>query len=302
VRIFAHFWQVLRYECLPNFERLGWKRLADFAFMRLAMPLGWGAKNRWRRTSRFPRLAPLTEDGLLILEQVDRIQLSAIRTLLNQAISSKTKGKFCSVDAFAEDSIRLGRQREILHFSTGDPQCPLAKLARSERFMSVACDFLGLTKEKIVIEAMVDLLLPVRGQDETYDALKFHRDLDAYRFIKIFIYLEDCLKGEGHHEYLSRTHRFFPVRVCAIRGYEPVEILEVIPSSYLIRVSGLAGFAFAENTLGFHRATAPATKPRLMATFIYTESRFRYLYPLHFNSQVQLPAQASQGEMAVSEL
>lgn len=248
------------------------------------MPLGWRARSRWKRTSQLPGLTSLAEDGLMILEQVDPVRISAIRASLNQAISSKTKGKFCSVDAFAEELIRLSKQREILHFSTGDSQCPLAALARSVPLVGLACNFLGLSKEEIVIEAMADLLLPVTSQDEPYDALKFHRDLDAYRFVKIFVYLDDCLIGEGHHEYLARTHRFFPVSICALRIYEPAEIFAAIPRASLIEVSGLAGFAFAENTLGFHRATRPATRPRLMATLIYTESRFRHLYPLHFDS------------------
>jgi hypothetical protein len=178
----------------------------------------------------------------------------------------------------------LGKQREVLHFSEGNFQCPLADLARSESFMSLACDILGLPPEKIVIEAMVDLLLPVKGEAEVYDALQFHRDLDAYRFIKIFVYLGDCPEGEGHHEYLARTHRFFPARVCALRGYKVDEILTAIPNANLIKLSGTAGFVFAENTLGFHRATLPTTIYRLMATLIYTESRFEHLYPLHFRS------------------
>jgi len=248
------------------------------------MPLGWGARSRWQRTSQLPGLTSLAEDGLMILEQVDPVRISAIRALLDQTISSKTKGKFCSVDAFAEELIRLSKQREILHFSTGDSQCPLAALTRSVPLMELACNFLGLSKEEIVIEAMADLLLPVTSEDGPYDALKFHRDLDAYRFIKIFVYLDDCLIGDGHHEYLAHTHNFFPIRVCALRSYEQEEVLAAIPSASVIAVSGLAGFAFAENTLGFHRATLPTRRHRLMATLIYTESRFQHLYPLHFDS------------------
>lgn len=261
-----------------------WKRLVDFAFMRFAMPLGWGAKNRWHRTSRFPWLMPLVQDGLMIFGQVDHVRILAIRKLLDQAIQAKSKGKFCSLDDFAESLIRLGRQREILHFSTGDPHCPLAELARSEQFISLACDFLGLRLEEIVVEAMADLLLPVDRKVDSYDALEFHRDIDAYRFLKIFIYLKDCGEGEGHHEYLSQTHRFFPSRVCALRGYELKEIVAAIPSASLLKLCGKAGFAFAENTLGFHRATIPSKQPRLMATLIYTESRFSHLYPLHFRA------------------
>ncbi len=259
-----------------------WKTLVDFAFMRFVLPLGWGADKRWRRTSRVPGLAPLAEEGLMVLTPIERTQLSAIKTFLAEVISSKTEGKFNSVEAFSKSLIAKGHQREILHFSTGSKYCPIAELSRSEPLMSLACDFLGLSADEVVIEAMVDLLLPVRRETGAYDALQFHRDLDAYRFLKIFIYLEDCLEGEGHHEYLARTHRYFPVRVCSLRGYDSEEIISAIPSAKLTRVYGTAGFAFAENTLGFHRATLPTRQSRLMATLIYTESRFRDLCRLHF--------------------
>ncbi len=246
------------------------------------MPLGWGASGRWQRTSKQPYLAPLTEDGLLMLGHVDHTRISAIKTLLDTVVASKKSEKFYSVETFAQELIRLGQQREILHFSTGDIHCPLAELARSDPFIELACTFLGLSQEEIVIEAMADLLLPIAGRSETYDALQFHRDLDAYRFLKIFIYLEDCQEGEGHHEYLARSHRNFPIRLFRLRGYETKEILTAIPCAYTIRVTGSAGLTFVENTLGFHRATQPSKRYRLMATLIYTESRFRHLYPSHF--------------------
>ncbi len=285
MKILVHFWQVLRYEFFQNFEHMGLKQLADFAFMRFVMPLGWGASDRWQRTSKLPYLEPLTEDGILMLGHLDQTRITAIKTLLDTVVASKKNDKFYSVETFAQELIELGRQREILHFSTGDIHCPLAELARSDSFIELACTFLGLSKEEIVIEAMADLLLPIADRSKTYDALQFHRDLDAYRFLKIFIYLEDCQEGEGHHEYLARSHRNFPIRVCSIRGYETKEILTSIPCAHTVRVTGSAGLTFAENTLGFHRATQPSKRYRLMATLIYTESRFRHLYPCHFAAQ-----------------
>lgn len=283
VKWVAHLWQVLRYEAYPNLERMGWKQLADFTFMRFVMPLGWGAASRHRRLCRLPALAPLAYEGVMILKPVESGQLSEIRAFLDEKTAHKDSNKPRCVAEWANMLIERGRQREILCFSTGALSCPLATLARSESFLGLACDFLGLPPDQVVVEAMVDLLLPVNVVAGAYDALRFHRDLDAYKFLKIFVYLDDCPKGEGHHEFFSKTHLNFPISLSMTQSCAVEEIRSEIPCATVVGLHGAAGFAFAENTLGFHRATLPSSQARLMATIVYTESRFRHLYPLHFH-------------------
>jgi hypothetical protein len=286
VRLFVHLRQVLCYECYPNLPKMNWIKLADFMFMRFVMPLGWGAKSRRRRLSRMQGLIPLADEGVMRLESVGLEKVSEIRDFLNEKISHKYSGRYRSVSELEESLIELGQQREILCFSTGDLSCPLATLARSKSFIGLACDYLGRPSDQIVVEAMVDLLLPVAVEDGAYDALRFHRDIDAYKFLKIFVYLDDCSLGEGHHEYFSRSHLDFPIRLCMTRSYDFDEIQTAMPTAIIVGLHGAAGFAFAENTLGFHRATLPLSRARLMATIIYTESRFQHLYPLHFHPSI----------------
>jgi len=280
----ARLWQVLRHEAYPNLGTMGWKQLADFTFMRFVMPLGWGAASRYRRLNRLPALAPLAYEGVMLLEPVESNQLTKIRAFLDEKTAHRYSGSPCSVNDWTRVLISRGQQRDILCFSTGDLSCPLAKLARSESFLGLACDFLGLPQDQVVVEAMVDLLLPVKIATGAYDALSFHRDIDAYKFLKIFVYLDDCPKGEGHHEFFSKTHLHFPISLSMARSYSVEEIQSEISSANVVALPGAAGFTFAENTLGFHRATLPSSQARLMATIVYTESRFRHLYPRHFHS------------------
>lgn len=219
----------------------------------------------------------------MILEPIESDHLYEIRAFLDQNIANKQNGSTRCVSDWAKVLVDLGQQRDIICFSSGEPSCPLARLARSESFLGLACDFLGLPPEKVIVEAMVDLLLPVNVVAGAYDALRFHRDIDAYKFLKIFVYLDDCAKGEGHHEFFSKTHLYFPVSLSRAQSYDVKDIQSGIPSATVISLPGTAGFAFAENTLGFHRATLPSSRSRLMATIVYTESRFRHLYPLHFH-------------------
>lgn len=283
VKWFAHLWQVLRHEAYPNLGSMNWKQLVDFTFMRFFVPLGWGAASRHRRLCRLPALAPLAYEGVMTLEPVESGQLTEIRSFLDEKTAHKDNGRPRCVAEWANVLIERGRQRDILCFSTGALSCPLATLARSESFLRLACDFLDLPPDQVVVEAMVDLLLPVDVVAGAYDALRFHRDIDAYKFLKIFVYLDDCRKGEGHHEFFSKTHLHFPISLSMTRSYAVEEIQSEIPSATVVSLHGAAGFAFAENTLGFHRATLPSSQARLMATIVYTEFRFRHLYPLHFN-------------------
>ena len=128
----------------------------------------------------------------------------------------------------------------------------------------------------------VDILNPFIQPGNQYDALSFHRDIDAYRFFKIFIYLKACKEGQGHHEYVTNTHNQFPSALIEFRSYSQEEIVTAIPSAHTVKMIGQSGFAFAENTIGFHRGTLPDREYRLMATIVYMQDRFKEIYPDYF--------------------
>lgn len=277
-KICAHLRDVIKYEFFKRFGKVNFTSLCDFCFMRWAIPTGLiGANNAHNINSN---LSKLSSDGYIIIEQVPVSIIAEIQNVVKQRLD--TNDACGDIDAHSLCMISQGLQREILMTSEGESSCPLAKLARSRAYVELACNYLGLPKEKLIIDAVVDILNPLIKSSKGYDALSFHRDIDAYRFFKIFFYLKDCKEGEGHHEYLMNTHNNFPSTLVELRSYSQEEIIAAIPIASTIKMVGKSGFAFAENTIGFHRATLPASEYRLMATIVYMEDRFKKIYPGHF--------------------
>ena len=277
-KIYSHLRDIIKYEFLKQFGKVNFVLLCDLCFMRWIIPTGLLRGNTHYDTSC--QSSKLSSDGYIILEQVPEPIITEIHNAVIQQLNKY--GEFANTDLYSSQMIFRGHQREIVMVSKGESSCPLAKLSRSQAYVDLACNYLGLPKEKLIINAFVDILNPFMQPDNQYDALSFHRDIDAYRFLKIFVYLKACKEGQGHHEYVTNTHNQFPSALIEFRSYSHEEIVTAIPSAHTVKMIGQSGFAFAENTIGFHRGTLPDREYRLMATIVYMQDRFKEIYPDYF--------------------
>ena len=96
----------------------------------------------------------------------------------------------------------------------------------------------------------------------------FHRDVDDFRFLKLFLYLTDVDEEAGPHVFARGTHKL--PELSAIRRYRDHEVRRVVEPHDMIQVLGCAGTAFLEATYGLHRATKPIARPRLAFSALYT--------------------------------
>jgi hypothetical protein len=99
-------------------------------------------------------------------------------------------------------------------------------------------------------------------------AEKFHRDVDDWRFIKLFLYLTDVDETAGPHMYVPGSHKINTLT--EIRRYTDEEVAWAFGQEKLKRFTGAAGTAFLENTYGFHRGVPPTRKPRLIFQVLYS--------------------------------
>lgn len=98
---------------------------------------------------------------------------------------------------------------------------------------------------------------------------EFHRDVDDWSEIKLFIYLTDVDEGSGPHTFIKTSQTWLlPPKVRAIDFDNPAFSC----AENLVTLTGLAGFAWLENTYGLHRATIPIDQHRLMLSVTYTLS------------------------------
>jgi len=118
---------------------------------------------------------------------------------------------------------------------------------------------------------------PGLTRTDGYDgATNFHRDVDAWRWLKVFVYLTDVDLGAGHHEIYLRSHRQFPSEFRDLRRYQPYDL-----DLYWKRmqVTGPSGTCFAENTIAMHRGTTPTITSRLAITAVYFDDSVEGIHP-----------------------
>ncbi len=111
----------------------------------------------------------------------------------------------------------------------------------------------------------------------------YHFDLERFKWLKLFIYLNDVTPENGPHHYINGSHRV---------GQKPQHLLQRlyarIPDSDLkehyksedfVEVCGEAGSAFIGDTKCWHKGTALKKGHRLVLELQYTSSLFGTNYP-----------------------
>jgi hypothetical protein len=98
----------------------------------------------------------------------------------------------------------------------------------------------------------------------------FHRDRDAIRFLKLFVYLSDVGEQDGPHVFIAGSHRS-PRLVEVRRRYEDADVVREFPIERQQRHTGSFGTCFLEDTFGLHKGEMPkGTATRLLLQVRYT--------------------------------
>ena len=105
------------------------------------------------------------------------------------------------------------------------------------------------------------------GDGKALQAENFHRDVDDWRFLKLFVYLTDVDEDSGPHVYVPGSHG--ADKLTEIRRYSEAEVQEAFGPDCEKRFTGPAGTAFLENTYGFHRGYPAKLTPRLILGVTY---------------------------------
>lgn len=144
-------------------------------------------------------------------------------------------------------------------------ECPeLLALVNSPPVLRLAEAYLGC---KPTLSSLgVRWSFPARGEAARYQA--FHRDVDDWRFLKLFIYLSDVDEDCGPHVYVRGSHRRrFGF---SARSYGLEEIAARFGAESLTTVTGPAGSVFIADTVGVHCGSPPTGRPRLMLQAQYS--------------------------------
>jgi hypothetical protein len=143
--------------------------------------------------------------------------------------------------------------------------CPgLIELVNSPAVLKIASAYLRC--RPTLSSLGVRWSLPTTGKSALYQS--FHRDIDDWRFLKLFIYLTDVTDATGPHGYVQTSHRStFGFRE---RRYEIAEVGAKFGLDNLRTITGPAGTTFMADTLGIHRGGVPTEGARLILQAQYS--------------------------------
>lgn len=96
----------------------------------------------------------------------------------------------------------------------------------------------------------------------------FHRDVDDWRFVKLFIYLTDVAELNGPHVYVLNSSASHKLR--KIRRYSDDEVIQHFGKNNIIEITGNAGQGFLEDTFGIHKGQPVNNGRRLIFQAVYS--------------------------------
>ncbi|SNS82097.1 hypothetical protein SAMN06265795_10748 [Noviherbaspirillum humi] len=143
--------------------------------------------------------------------------------------------------------------------------CPhILALANSPELANLAAAYIGC---KPTLSAL-GLRWSFPGQAACDELQTFHRDVDDWRFFKVFVYLTDVDVGAGPHVYVSHTH-ITPASM-RLELLSDGDVSRQFADRKVHTITGESGFGFAVDTYGIHKGMPPTDTPRLMLTIQYS--------------------------------
>ncbi|MDO8651869.1 MAG: hypothetical protein Q7R66_06755 [Undibacterium sp.] len=140
----------------------------------------------------------------------------------------------------------------------------LFQLANDPRLMEIAAAFLGCKPTIGYLAAWWSYSTEIGAQQ----AENFHRDVDDWRFLKLFVYLTDVGENNGPHIYVSHSSDSDKLR--EIRRFDDTEVVTAFGKENILQLTGQAGEGFVENTFGIHKGQPVKQGTRLIFQVVYS--------------------------------
>lgn len=146
----------------------------------------------------------------------------------------------------------------------------LLDLANDPRVLDVVSRFLGC---KPTIGYMATWWSYATGMG-AQQAENFHRDVDDWRFVKLFVYLTDVTMESGPHKYV--LHSASENKLTDIRRFNDDEVAQTFGEENIRTMTATAGEGFLEDTYGIHKGQPVQSGHRLLFQVVYTLTPLPY--------------------------
>jgi hypothetical protein len=160
----------------------------------------------------------------------------------------------------------------VAHHSAADVMNAPGLLALANRpdILATVAEFLGCMPTLSYAAAWWSYTTPLGAQQAEF----FHRDVDDWRFIKLFVYLTDVGEESGPHVYVAGSS--ISPRLARIRRFTDDEVTTEFGRDSVLTMKGMAGDAFLEDTFGIHKGQPVARGNRLIFQAVYSMHALPY--------------------------
>jgi hypothetical protein len=140
-------------------------------------------------------------------------------------------------------------------------ECDAVKeLVYNEDILHIAKQYLG--KEPTIKDVRTWWSFP-QDKKEYNHLYGFHYDIDAYKFLKMFVYITDVDENGGPHAIISKTHMSKDMFEKKNRRLTDEMAEEKYGKDRIFEMKGERGTCFFEDTFSYHKGTSP-NYPRLI--------------------------------------
>lgn len=208
------------------------------------------------------------------LDEVNNLGYTKLGVLLNSEKVEKLVGELNRLECFDPYRPELKRFKsnevspltQVANYKREDLVGikEVLEIANDPKVLTFAQEFLGATPTISNINAWWSF-----GEKEAAEQAQFfHRDVDDYKFIKLFFYLTDVEMENGPHVYVESSSNDDHFK--KIRRFSDAEIEETYGKDKIKYFTGKKGEAFFVNTYGIHKGLLPEKGKRLILQVQYS--------------------------------
>ena len=167
---------------------------------------------------------------------------------------------------YLPDSDERHPDSHIAHHEAGDIlKAPhLLSIANRSDILEIVASHLGCKPTLSYLAAWWSYPTSLGAQQ----AENFHRDVDDWRFVKLFIYLSDVGKNNGPHIFVKNSPDSPALR--QIGRFTDDEVASAFGPENVLELTAQAGEGFLENTFGVHKGQPVSEGRRLIFQAVYS--------------------------------
>jgi len=137
-------------------------------------------------------------------------------------------------------------------------------IANNSDILKYVQEFLGATPTI----SNINMWWSISGKEKAEQAQMFHRDVDDFKFCKLFIYLTNVELENGPHVYVEGSS--ISNKLLKIRRHQDEEVISAFGENKIKFFTGKKGSTFLADTFGFHKGLLPQKGKRLLLQVQYS--------------------------------